>query len=197
MKTGSRSVFVRLQILHFTARENELLDVCIGNFCQWYHTLTFCQCEDTERGSEMKSKACRWKIKPLFMKPSLHFHRTFLFFYWLTWKCFMGSLRDRGGIPPLKQNLDSDSSNTSPVSLSLGETVKPPLIRIAAELLSVSLGWYIILSSANHTCHRPKYSLTVHEGREEPCFCLKMLWCSHQSEGLWKCCIKEEIISSD
>lgn len=67
----------------------------------------FASVRDTERGSEMKSKACRWKIKPLFMKPSLHFHRTFLFFYWLTWKCFMGSLRDRGGIPPLKQNLDS------------------------------------------------------------------------------------------
>lgn len=180
MKTGSRSVFVRLQILHFTARENELLDVCIGNFCQRYHTLTLCQCKRHWTrpiwGSEMKSKACRWKINPPYMKPPLHFHRTFLFFYWLTWKCFMGSLRDAEGYHLWRTIWTVDSSNTSPVSLSVGETVKPPLIRIAAELLSVSLGWYIILSCANHTCHRPKYSLTVHEGREEPSLWLTSLW---------------------
>lgn len=101
--------------------------------------------------SEIKSKACRWKIKPLHLTPPLNFYRTFLSFHWATWKCFMGNLCDTGGYHLWSRVRTLDSSNTSPVSLSLGKTANLPLIKANVELSvpSVSGGWGVGYASAS------------------------------------------------
>lgn len=121
----------------------------------------------------MKSKACRWKIKPLHLTPPLKFYRTFLSFYWATWKCFMGNLRDTGGYHLWSRVRTLDSSNTSLVSLSLGKTANLPLIRVIAELSvpSVSGGWgvgyaFILLyctTQITYVTLQSKYGHTVYK----------------------------------
>lgn len=153
---------------HVVGRGNELLRSLHWNACQWYLSSGLPQEEKPSKfgsRSKMKSKACRWKIKPPYFTPPLNFYRTFSFFYWATWKCFMGNLRDTGGYHLWSRVWTLDSSNTSPVSLSLGKTDNLPLIRAIAVLSvpSVSGGWGADYASiahcstvqhkSHHTCH--------------------------------------------
>lgn len=105
-------------------------------------------------GYKMKSKACRWKINPPDSTPPLGFYRTSPFFHRATWKCFMDNLRDTWGYHLWSRVRTLDSSNTSPVSVSLGKTANLPLIRkiVALSVPSVSVGWGLF-HTVQHKSH--------------------------------------------